>query len=474
MPIFALRTKQIPAILALLCIISLSSCAQKTIENPAISGPWLVDILTNDVGDLQTVVQFDVYDQQDSGAHQFAAYTEKNIDQSILGFWKARAGRVMGSNFKNGSLMRITKGKVYPNDSLSGILVTPFGNYYINATARNGVLNGKLTNSHNAVIGYVRGNKGMPKLPLHNYPAIIDSALALTQNKLYDPAILNTTGWKDFSREMKRISNTATDDAAFIMAFFYYSHQSLPFTHYALYRSMDTTDKKDLGSEKCVQLTAKSPHSLYMHITSFSGSAEEMDSAFAQIAQQGYDTLIVDLRDNSGGTVEAGMAFIRHLIPDTTYGGIFLTQKYFAHHTAPPKTTEYKDFPHFSKANFDLIIKGISDYPGICLIGYPQSPVYKGRTYILTNGNTASTCEPIVYVLKSNHLATIVGGQTAGAMLNGELYPIKDGFTLVVPTATYYTADGFKIDKTGVSPDIKVKADSALDYVLHSPRGQTH
>ena len=53
-------------------------------------------------------------------------------------------------------------------------------------------------------------------------------------------------------------------------------------------------------------------------------------------------------------------------------------------------------------------------------------------------------------------------------MLNGERFDINGEYTLWVPTADYYTADGKKLDKIGIEPDIRVKSKKALDYVINN------
>jgi len=450
----------------LVCIIGFNSCAEKSIDNMALSGTWLISIFTSDVGKVQTIMQFDVTEEKSAGKYAFQAYTEKNTDSKILGFWKAHAGRLIGSNFKHGSLMRITSGVLTNNDSLSGVLVTPFGNYYVNGTIKNDTLNGLLSNGKHETIGKIEGSKGLPKLPIHNYNAILDSVISITHNKLYDPSLMHAEGWTNFINEMKRVADFSQDDAAFIMAFFYYDHKFLPFSHYALYHPLDEQDKKVIPVEKFVELDEKNQKTVCMKISSFSGTAAEMDSAFSVISAKGYDHLIIDLRNDPGGSVEAGMAFARHLVKDTLYGGVFLTGKYFAHHTELPAPKTYDHFLHFTEANYDLLISGISQYDGICLVVIPRQPVFRGKIDILINGQTASTCEPIIYALKRYHLARLVGERSAGAMLNGEFFPVMDGYKLFLPTATYYTADGYKIDKNGVEPDVKVKSDEALDVVL--------
>ena len=203
-----------------------------------------------------------------------------------------------------------------------------------------------------------------------------------------------------------------------------------------------------------------------MKILSFSGSVSEMDSIMTIVKTKKYTNLIVDLRDNSGGSVAAGLTFAKNIVDSSFYGGIFLTQKWFNEHKELPKVNEYTQFPLFSEANFDLIIEGIHNKKGLCLQVVPNEKVYSGNVFILTNNNTASTCEPIAYGLKQFKQATIVGEKTAGAMLNGEIFDLKSGFSLVIPTATYYTSDGYKIDENGVIPNIETESKDALNYVL--------
>jgi C-terminal processing protease CtpA/Prc len=204
-----------------------------------------------------------------------------------------------------------------------------------------------------------------------------------------------------------------------------------------------------------------------MRIESFSGDSTEMDSAFNYICSHHYKNLIVDIRDNSGGATEAGMAFARHLFKDTVYGGIFLTQKYFNERATPPMVSDYNSFPSFTTASFSLFIKGINEQKGISLKVVPFPPVYTGNLYLLVNENTTSTCEPIAYAIKQYKRGILVGHRTAGAMMTGEHFAIKDGFELTIPTAIYYTADGKKLDKNGVQPDIETKDDALTVTLKH-------
>ena len=104
------------------------------------------------------------------------------------------------------------------------------------------------------------------------------------------------------------------------------------------------------------------------------------------------------------------------------------------------------------------------------MVLYPHTNAFKGNVYILTSNKTASTCEPIVDALKRSGRATIVGENTAGAMLSAAMFQVSGKYHLFLPIADYYNADLQRLDQVGVKPDIEVKADDALDHVLSLPR----
>lgn len=443
--------------------ITISCNAQKQGSFSEIEGKWLIELNSNDIGLAKTIFTFETDEST------FNAYTRKKATNDILGFWKSTLAKIFTSDFKHGSLLNITDGIIEKrNDTLilKGIFRSVMGNYYFNGKIVNDSLTAKLTNKNQKHRGSISGNKTTIKSPLSDYPTIVNQAIKVTKNKIFNPRILKTKEWENFEIKIKNKSEKVMDDVELIFTYYYFA-DNLPISHYSLLKNQPSTnDEKNIGySKRFVSLEEKSEKTAYLKIESFSGSAKEMDSVFSIIKKRNFQNLIVDLRNNSGGTVEAGMEFAKNVVDTTIIGGVFLTQKWFSKHNKIPQLNEYNQFPDFSASNYDLIIQGIHEKEGLVLKVIPNKDTYQGNLFILTNSNTASTCEPIVYSLKQHNRATIIGETTAGAMLNGELFDLQNGYSLIVPTADYYTSDGYKIDQNGVKPNIEIESKQALEFV---------
>lgn len=429
-----------------------SSCfAQSSLKNNKIEGKWYVNFVHNDIGQARTIIEFN------TESNTFTAHTRKGADKYILGRWTSFLGRTFTKSMKNGSLLRIENGifdEVNDTIHLAGILTTPMGNYNLEGYIVNNELYGTLKNKR-GYLGTISGNRTIPDIPMEDYAQLFQNAVLLTESKIFNKDILRSKEWKTFVREMQKSTPKLQDDLEMIFAFFYRADQ-LSFSHFALMKTIaeNETAEKKTAEKKYLTLEEKDENTAYLKMTSFSGTAQEVDDVFKEIFQKKYTNLIVDLRNNSGGSVEAGLAFATRVVDTETFGGVLLTQKWFNNHRELPTPDEYKKFPYFTEANYDLIIEGIHKTEGLCLKIVPKKQVYRGKLYILTNKNTASTCEPIVYELQKQKRAVIIGDTTAGAMLNGEVFELEKGFKMFIPTADYYTSDGFRIDQKGVKPDV--------------------
>lgn len=445
-------------------VIALSNIAckaQDTTNYNELAGRWNVNLVHDSTGDLQFLMDFK------TNNNKFEAYSRRRAAHDILGLWNTLIAQTFSENFKSGSLLRIENGEFEnSNDTIyiKGQLISTIGKLKIEGFFTKNKLQSTLKTYSNKKVGRMSGNRNIPSLPLNNYNKLLSEIFTTTENNIYNKDLLRNKAWKRFKIKLNSGVTKFEDDLDMIFAFYYHSI-NLPFSHFSLTKTMKSKKTSNRRpEERNLTLKQKNSDIAYLKISSFGGTSQEVDSIFKIINEKEYTQLIVDLRNNSGGNVEAGITFAANVLDTVSYGGVFLTQKWFNKRSRLPQIKDYDQFAHFSEANNDLILEGIHKTKGLCLKVIPKEKPYKGQLYILVNKNTASTCEPIVYELKKQERAVIIGETTAGAMLSSETFGLDSGYKLSIPTADYYTSDGYKIDQNGVEPNIKSK--NALKIAL--------
>ncbi|MCH8052790.1 MAG: S41 family peptidase [Planctomycetes bacterium] len=195
-----------------------------------------------------------------------------------------------------------------------------------------------------------------------------------------------------------------------------------------------------------------------LRIASFEGdSYDGIDEAFADIVGRNPRALIIDLRDNPGGTYISGRV-AAHLIESAVDMGVFFDRRARARVLAH----ELNDFPIVtsisSEDEFNSLIRAHGAFVGSV---EPVDPIYDGPVVVLVNGRTASACEPLVAGLQEIGRATIIGERTAAAMLWITSHEIGEGWMLWVPTVDYLTGQGVRLDGRGVVPNIETSSEEA-------------
>ena len=156
----------------------------------------------------------------------------------------------------------------------------------------------------------------------------------------------------------------------------------------------------------------------YLRITQFSdGVPEQVKEALTELQNKDIEGLVLDLRNNSGGLVSAGLA----VADDFLAGGAIVE-------------TRNRE--------------GIND-----TIQASLQTVYEGPMVTLVNGGTASASEILAGALQDNDRATLLGGQTFGKGLIQTLTNLSDGSGLAVTVAGYVTPSGRDIQGEGIAPD---------------------
>ncbi len=171
----------------------------------------------------------------------------------------------------------------------------------------------------------------------------------------------------------------------------------------------------------------------YIYIETFDeGCADDFLEAYQELAEQGAEALIIDLRYNGGGVVNEATA-IADLICDKGDTLLITVDK-----DGNSKTTVAEEKPTI-------------DMPIV----------------VLTNSSTASASEILAAALRDNGKAEIVGTTTYGKGVIQELIYLSNGGALKVTTSEYYTPNNEKINGVGIDPDYEVtELSEQLDKAL--------
>jgi carboxyl-terminal processing protease len=86
-------------------------------------------------------------------------------------------------------------------------------------------------------------------------------------------------------------------------------------------------------------------------------------------------------------------------------------------------------------------------------------PHYKFRLAVLINEGSASASEIVTGALQDHDRAVIFGTKSFGKASVQTIIPLGDGTGLRLTTAYYYTPKGRHIQKTGIVPDVDMKAE---------------
>ncbi len=169
----------------------------------------------------------------------------------------------------------------------------------------------------------------------------------------------------------------------------------------------------------------------YVRISTFNAkTAEQFANVLNIMNTTGAESLIIDVRQNSGGLVSALKPILNRFIPAATVA-----------------TAEYADGSR--KAIVETDSDTIFDLPMV----------------ILVDGRTASAAELFAGALRDECGAMIVGTQTYGKAVMQNTYEFSDGSALTISTAKVYLTKSGTWDETGLKPDylVELNIDAAIE-----------
>ncbi len=100
---------------------------------------------------------------------------------------------------------------------------------------------------------------------------------------------------------------------------------------------------------------------------------------------------------------------------------------------------------------------------------------------VLMNGNSASASEIYAGAVQDYGAGTIVGTQSYGKGVVQQIFDLKDGTSVKLTIAEYFTPKGRNIHGKGITPDVEVEyekneenpeADNQLDKAVEVLKGQ--
>lgn len=185
----------------------------------------------------------------------------------------------------------------------------------------------------------------------------------------------------------------------------------------------------------------------YILVTQFEGvTAGQFKEAVEDLESRGMEKLIIDLRNNPGGLLDAAVEMAAYLLPDGTI-----------------VRTEYKNGKGDVYFSEDGQLKAESD-AGTRLNQYPieDSHELDIPIAILVNGNSASASEVFAGAMRDFSRAELVGTTTFGKGIVQSVIPFTDGDAIKITTAHYFTPNGFDLHGKGLEPDLEVELSEEL------------
>ena len=174
-------------------------------------------------------------------------------------------------------------------------------------------------------------------------------------------------------------------------------------------------------------------HIGYIQIISFMGGTTPNEFVEALENTKKTDSIIIDLRGNTGGLLDNAVFIANMFIPEGEIVEIIYRNGY----------------KKSIKAN-------------------SEQKILNKPVVVLVNGASASASEILSGALKDYHKAKLVGKKTFGKGLVQKVVPLPNKTGLNVTIARYLTPNGTDINKLGIKPDIEVGND--YDFYINNKK----
>lgn len=175
----------------------------------------------------------------------------------------------------------------------------------------------------------------------------------------------------------------------------------------------------------------------YIAISGFDEpTPKQFKEAIKDLKKQGMKGLVIDLRNNGGGLLDAVVEMLDYILPK---GMIVYTED------------KYGNREEFRGTDADVL-------------NLPMS--------VLINGNSASAAEIFAAAMQDYEAATLVGTTSFGKGIVQSILPLTDGTAVKITISRYFTPKGVCIHGEGVTPDIEEELKEELTQMVVIPHDQ--
>lgn len=167
----------------------------------------------------------------------------------------------------------------------------------------------------------------------------------------------------------------------------------------------------------------------YIAISEFKDiTVDQFTEAYAVLKGSGARALILDLRGNPGGLLDAAVSIGQQILPK---GLVVYTED---------KNGERVEYTCDGTREIEI----------------PMA--------VLVNGGSASASEVLTGAIKDHGVGTVMGTTTYGKGIVQKIIQLSDGSGIKLTTSAYFTPLGNNIHGTGIAPDVEVEFDAEAYY----------
>ncbi len=393
-------------------------------------------------------------------------------DESLKGASLSGSGDIIASlpgEHRVGDGLVVFEAQASGDGAYCGSFLAPWQEGRLCLTFDGDALQGSVENG--AFAGMLAGRRVERPAAIRDYGPLLDSFDRVVAAKVFSPADLDSPGYTGFRETFGRIIDSARDDLDVLLGF-HIAWTNDPFSHFQLRRSEQTAeqmfsffDSYRVGFDAATVDFDGKTAILKVRTMMGADTIEQIEAAYAAIAERDVEHLVIDLRSNSGGAF-AVKPLVEHVIDEPVDAGYFLSQVWNRDHDGPPSRQRAMAEPPWSGWSIVSFWKSVQERAILRIAFRPAEPNFDGRVSLLVDGKSASATEMAADVLRASGVATLIGTRTAGEMLSQSMFDVADGFVVSLPVADYYSLEHGRIEGQGVPVDVAAEPGAELETAL--------